>query len=102
MINPSRNTGLKIVPIKKARLRIRTRYSRFTITHTFFICLSSALRCLRCSLAFSRDYLDKDLVERWLDQFKAIHSRSGSKRTPQHLLRIGPFVEEYLAIVRKA
>src|SRR5215218_485367 len=86
IISASIITGLAMVPIKKAFVRTRTMYSRFMMTHIFFIrYLPPDFRRLFAA-RFSRDALYEYFIKRRLDQLEPVHARARRQRPLQHFL----------------
>src|SRR5215471_1191214 len=83
-VTPSIKAGIRSVMTIKDLVRTRSRYSRRAI---------SMMLCIRFS-----DYLDEDLFQRGLHQFKLVDSRMVGHHA-QKLLRIGPRGQPHLDVI---
>src|SRR5271157_2730007 len=70
---PPMRTGMRIVEMRKALVRTRSRYSRFAMSQTLCIDFASG----NSFLGFRCYFFDKDLFERGLHDFEASDAGTG-------------------------
>src|SRR6476646_7151756 len=75
--------GPKKVAIRNHFDRTRSRYSRLTIAQSLPMSAHSLLNAARS------DFLQEDLMERWLDHLESLHRSAGFDYSPEQRLRVG-------------